>query len=220
RKRLRRIYLVATVFTSIGLLQMGAIKLVSPRLLHSLPVPSFMWLVIALVCMALLVCSELLNKFPVNWTLSIVAIESITFSVVGYSWNQISYRYASGALIIVFLLNTLMYLLGAFLPLRILPGYRVALGATFVFVIGYVLFSCIVYAADMQNLFLIVDSWCLLYLLLLELYTATLIHHRRIRNMISREYVFSATLITSYFLYMSHIISSIAYKSFESAVHR
>ncbi|XP_030565243.1 uncharacterized protein LOC115765719 [Drosophila novamexicana] len=207
--RLERIYLVASLFTGIGMGQLVLIKAARFDLHEIVPVPSFMWLVIALVCLVLLVFTELFNKFPINWTLGTVTVESMTLCVICYNWTTIKFMYATIIVVTILATNLFLYLMGAFLPLSFLPGYKTMLVTTIVFIIVYILLVVVVFAIKMPVLMVLVDSWSLLYMLPLTLYGSTIIHHRRSEYLVSEEYVLSATIITAFLLYMIHLLASV-----------
>lgn len=206
--RLQRIYIVAALFILFGLMQLMIIKILHIKLIDSLPVPSLMWMIIALVCLLLMVFAELFNKFPINWTLGIVAVESVTLCTVCYKWNHLPVLHAAIILSTVIVIHLILYALGACLPLALLPGYYGMLYITIVYIVIYIFISIIVLALARPNLRLMIDFWSFLYMMALMLYTSTLIHHRRLPNMISEEYILSATVIASFFLFMIYLFTN------------
>ncbi|KAL7729652.1 hypothetical protein ACLKA6_007928 [Drosophila palustris] len=206
--RLHKIYLVAASLIMFGLIQLMTIKGIDIKLVDSLPVPSLMWIVIALVCLLLMVFTELFNNFPINWTLGVVAVESVTLCTVCYKWNHLPVITAVAILISVICIHVMLYALGACLPLALLPGYYGMLYTTIAFIVVYIFLSIIIFALAKPDLKIIIDIWTFLYMIPLILYTATLIHHRRLPHMKSVEYILSATVIAIYFLFMVYLFTT------------
>ncbi|XP_062124323.1 uncharacterized protein LOC133837541 isoform X3 [Drosophila sulfurigaster albostrigata] len=150
--RLQKIYLIAIVLVMIGILQLVILKAMHIKLIDSVPVPNFMYMVIALVCIVLMVYTELFNEYPVNWTLGIVAVECVTLCTISSKWNHLPVLYASIVLGVVLIVNIMLYMLGACLPLILLPGYYGILFITIVFIIMYIFLSIIVFILSSPNL--------------------------------------------------------------------
>ncbi|XP_032596542.1 uncharacterized protein LOC116805847 [Drosophila grimshawi] len=206
--RLARIYIVAAAMTLIALGQLTAFRIVD--MTECVPMPSFMWLVIAMVCKCLLIFMELFDKFPVNWTLGFVAVESMTLCVGSYYWPKMERFHTVIVVFIVIGTNFCLYLMGTFLPVFILPSYNFMLVLTIVFVIVYIFLIILLHSLSMRMIFVLaIEIWTILYLIPLMLYASTLIQQRRLVNMMSQEYMLSATIITTMFLYMLHVVTSI-----------
>ncbi|KAH8381632.1 hypothetical protein KR093_009676, partial [Drosophila rubida] len=157
--RVYKIYSVAAFLITIGIFQLGILKGFCIDLVDSVPVPNFMSMLIALVCILLLVFTELFNQYPVNWTLGIVAVESVTLCTISSKWNNLPFWYAINILAIVLLLNIVFHLLGAFLPLMLLPGYYSMIFITIVFIIVYIFLSVVLFILSNLNLMVIIDLW-------------------------------------------------------------
>lgn len=210
-KRLQKVHVVALLFLTIGLAQLFGSKFLITDETRSLPLPSFMWMMVALVCLVLIVYSELHDKFPVNWTLAFVANLSMTLSVMGYSWSHLTMIDCWKAVGIVLLLNVTINFLALYLPVKVLPSFGFTLTATIFFVIGYTVITIVVFAIRKMFLFMIVDVWCLIYMCLLMFYAGTLINNRHYENFASQEYILSATFIAHFFFYQLHLVASILY---------
>lgn len=210
-KRLQKVHAAALFFLIIGLAQLFGSKLLLTDEARSLPLPSFMWILVALVCLVLIVYSELHDKFPVNWTLAFVANLSMTLSVMGYSWSHLSIANCWKAVAIVLVLNFTINFLALYLPVKVLPGFGFTLTATILFVIGYTVITIVVFALSKMSLFMIVDTWCLIYMCLLMFYAGTLINNRHYENFASQEYILSAAFIAHFFFYQLHLVASIIY---------
>ncbi|KAH8311842.1 hypothetical protein KR044_008245, partial [Drosophila immigrans] len=200
-----KIYLVAFMLTLLGITQMVITKTLHLKLVASVPVPNFMYMVIALVCIVLLVFTELFNEYPVNWTLGAVAVECITLCTISNKWNQLPPVYAAWILAAVVAANIILYMLGAFLPLILLPDYYGMLIITIVFILVYVFISIIVLLLGQRYLFVVIELWNLLYMLPFTIYASTLIHHRRSPHMMSEEYILSATVLSTFFLFTIYL---------------
>lgn len=210
-KRLQKVHASALVFLTMGLVQLFGSKYLLTAQTHSLPLPSFVWMMVALVCLVLIVYSELHDKFPVNWTLAFVANLSMTLSVMGYSWSQLSMADCLKSAGVVLLLNLTINFLALYLPVKVLPGFGFTLTATILFVVGYTVIIIVVFALSKIWLFIIADSWCLIYMCLLMFYAGTLINNRHYENFASQEYILSATFIAHFFFYQLHFVASIYY---------
>lgn len=210
-KRLQKVHLVAFIFLTIGLAQLFGSKYLLAAETRSLPLPDFMWMMVALVCLVLIVYSELHDKFPVNWTLAFVANLSMTLSVMGHSWSRLSIADCGKSVVVVLLLNFTIHCLALYLPVKVLPGFGFTLTATILFVVGYTVITIVVFAVSKFWLFIIVDSWCLIYMCILMFYAGTLINNRHYQNFASQEYILSATFIAHFFFYQLNLVTSIYY---------
>lgn len=208
RKRMEKVYLVALLFVAIGLSQMAIARITKFDLRGTVPMPSFMWLVTGLVCIILMVYTELHDTFPVNWTLGFVTVESMTFCVICYDWTSTSSWLASVVVLATLVLNVIVYGMAASCPLRCIPTYRVMMIATIVYTVVYILIVIVVFSVH-KGYLVLVEGWTFLYVTLLSFYSASLVHNRHLDVYRSDEYMLSATLISSMFLYMIHLVLAI-----------
>ncbi|XP_017844818.1 uncharacterized protein LOC108601432 [Drosophila busckii] len=208
RRRLLKIYLICGALLSLGYFQLILIKFVPHDLGDSLPLSSYMWLVISLVCMMLMVFTELFNKFPINLMLALICVECLTLCALCYHWYQLARLDAMGILVLSLITSAVLCLMGAKLPLKMLPNNFVMLIITIVFIIVYIFLNIFIYAFSKPKIMLFVDGWSMLFSIPLTLYTTTLVHQRRVASLLSDEYILSSTFLSSFNLYMVHLIAS------------
>lgn len=216
-QRLRKVNATAIVFLTFGLLQLAGFRFIKTQEKHSLLVPGFMWVLIIIICLCLIVYAELYDKFPVNWTLALVVVESSTMSVMGFIWLRLSQQEAWVSVVIATIINLIIHTLSLYLPLESLPGYQISLTLTFVYVLSFMCSSIINCVLRLSILYYIVDFISLGYNCLLMLYAGTLIRNRRHTNIMSREYILSAAFIAYFYFNSIQLVSSIVYDVIEES---
>lgn len=213
--RFEKIYLVTFLFLSSGICQMALTRTVNFNMRGTVPVASFMWMVISLVCLILMVYTELFNTFPINWTLGCVTVESMTLCVICCDWATIDSWWAGGIVLTVLVINVIVYTVASCCPLCYIPNYKVMLMATIVFIVGYILIVTVGFAINMLGFLVIIYSWTFLYMILMSLYGGSLVHNRRVIFYRSEEFILSATMISSFVLYMIHLLLAIVNNSWD-----
>ncbi|TDG39040.1 hypothetical protein AWZ03_014538 [Drosophila navojoa] len=208
KKRMEKVYLVTLLFVASGLSQMAIARTTRFDLRGTVPMPCLMWLVTGLVCIILMVYTELHDTFPINWTLGFVTVESMTLCVICYDWTSMSSWLASLVVLAVLVVNVIVYGIASSCPLCCIPTYRAMLIATIVYTIVYVLIVIVVFSVH-KGYLVLADGWTFLYVTLMSFYSASLVHNRHMDVYRSDEYMLSATLISSMFLYMIHLLLAV-----------
>ncbi|XP_033164768.1 uncharacterized protein LOC117143943 [Drosophila mauritiana] len=204
------VYLIHAVLSACAVIQLVVLrvcntdfgKLISPS------VPSFVWLLLAVGCVLIMAYVYLANQCPCNGLLAIVIVEVIVIFVNCHRWARLSMLWMAGVLTIVLALNVMLYLMGVYLPLKILPGSIFMIVLTFCCIAIVVSIYLVVYLNGNRYMMRYVSMVSLIYVASLILFTITVIHQRRFEHTDRTEYVLQATVLAMLFVYMIHPLST------------
>ncbi|XP_034661423.1 uncharacterized protein LOC117896977 [Drosophila subobscura] len=202
----RRVYTILIIFVTVGLLQLVIVKACDYDFYLYCPVPSFMWLLIALGCLMTLLCVPLGHDFPINYLLGIIATEALTLSVLNRDYMLLTVPWSYGILVVAIILSICLYLIGIFMPLKLLPGPLTILVVTIVAIAT--LFSLLItrLVLHYESLEFYITVMTLLYVMLIVVFTITMVHDRRLQPLPQEQSMLPVIVLAALFFYMVHMI--------------
>ncbi|XP_039491940.1 uncharacterized protein LOC120451979 [Drosophila santomea] len=211
KKHLGWVYVIHTVLSSFAVVQLVALRICNQDFaeLISPSVPSFVWLLLAVACVLIMAYVYVASQCPCNGLLAIVVVEVVAIFVNCHRWARLSLPWMAGVLIIVLILNVLLYMMGIYLPLKLLPGSVVMLVLTLCCIVIVVSIYLIVYLNGNRYMMRYVSMVSLIYVAALILFTIPVVHQRRYVDADRSEYVLQATVLAMLFVYMIHPLSTI-----------
>lgn len=88
----RNVYANLAILSTVSIIQMLIVSLFSVEVSQMLPVPAFLWLIMAFAILTLLNCTPRLRyKAPYNWLLAIVIVECVTLFTLHFHFLVYSY---------------------------------------------------------------------------------------------------------------------------------
>ncbi|EDV49612.1 uncharacterized protein LOC6551969 [Drosophila erecta] len=210
RKHIGWVYAIHTVLSALAVVQLVTLRLCNQDFseLISPSVPSFVWLLLALGCVLIMGFVYVASQCPCNGLLAIVVVEVMVIFVNCHRWARLSMSWMAGVLAIVLVLNVLLYMMGIYLPLKLLPGTIFILVLTLCCIVIVVSIYLIVYLNGNRYMMRYVSMVSLIYVATLVLFTIPVIHQRRFEQADRTEFVLQATVLAMLFVYMIHPLST------------
>ncbi|XP_017133618.1 uncharacterized protein LOC108150156 [Drosophila elegans] len=210
-RHLIRVYVIHVVLSVLAVAQLVSLRIYNLdfAVLIGPTVPSFVWLLLALGCLIFLAFVFMAHQCPCNYLLAIVIVELIVLFVNSHQWPRVSIPWMGGVLAIVLILNLLLYVMGIYLPLIVLPGIIFIMVVTLVCVVIVVSIYVIVYLNGNRYMLRYVAMVSLFYVAIIVLFTITVVHQRRFDYVAQADYVLQASVLAMLFVYLIHVISTI-----------
>ncbi|KAH8354475.1 hypothetical protein KR084_012050 [Drosophila pseudotakahashii] len=211
RRHLIWVYMLHAVLSTSAVIQLVTLRVLKQDfgVLISPTIPSFLWLFLAVVCVLVLAFVYFANQCPCNCLLAIVIVELMVLFVNSEMWPRVSLSWVAGVLIIVLILSILLYMMGIFLPLKVLPGPVFMIILTLCCLVIVVSIYVIVYLNGNRYMLRYVSMVSLLYAATLILFTITVVHQRRFEYMDRSDNVLQAAVLAMILVYMIHVVSTI-----------
>nr|XP_044250181.1 uncharacterized protein LOC108062739 [Drosophila takahashii] len=211
RRHLIWVYLLHAILSTCAVIQLVTLRVLKKDFgkLISPTIPSFLWLLLAVACVMILAFVYFANQCPCNCLLAIVIVELMVLFVNSEMWPRVSMSWVAGVLIIVVILSILLYMMGIFLPLKVLPGPVFMIILTLCCLVIVVSIYVIVYLNGNRYMLRYVSMVSLLYAATLILFTITVVHQRRFEYMDRSDNVLQASVLALIFVYMIHVVSTI-----------
>ncbi|XP_022216238.2 uncharacterized protein LOC111070180 [Drosophila obscura] len=220
----RKVYTILVIFAGIGLLQVVIVKACDYDFYRACPVPSYVWLLIALGCLMTLLCVPLAHDFPINYLLGIIAVEALTLSVFSRDFMLLRMTWSMGILTTAIILSICLYLIGIFMPLKVLPGpltmFIISIMAIIIFI--SLLITRLVIRDESLEFYITVLS--LLYVTLIVVFVVTIVHDRRLEPLPQEKSMLPVIVLAALFFYMIHMIGvtvlyAVHYLKIKSAIN-
>nr|XP_016931430.2 uncharacterized protein LOC108010933 [Drosophila suzukii] len=205
------VYVLHAALTTFAVIQLVTLRVMKQNfgLLLSPTVPSFVWLLLAVGCVLILAFVYLANHCPCNCLLAIVIVEMVVIFVNCEQWPRVSLPWMGGILVIVLVLNILLYMMGIYLPLKLLPGHVFMIIVTLCCLVITVSIYIIVYLNGNRYILRYASMVSLLYAATLILFTVTVVHQRRYEYVDRQDNVLQASILAMLFVYMIDVLSTI-----------
>lgn len=149
----RNVYANLAILSTVSVIQILVVTLIGAKVSKILPVPAFLWLIIAFAVLTLLNCTPRLRyKAPYNWLLAIVIVECVSLFTLHFNFLVFSYVMIGCGVLAVLCVICFTYW-GAKGPKRYMPNATsaaVIAGTAFV-----AMFLFLVLAVFKSNLFLL-----------------------------------------------------------------
>ncbi|XP_030374275.1 uncharacterized protein LOC115623870 [Scaptodrosophila lebanonensis] len=210
KKSKSKIYTVGLILVAISLAQLIVLKVLDVDLQKYVPVPGFVWMMVALICMTIMICTDLFSVYPINWLLAILIVEVVTFGVAVGRWTLVTMEVAFMVVGITLFITILLHLLGAFCPLYMLPGTIAMFILIAAFIIVFLALQALMYFSHDQSYRIYIDVTLVVWIVSVTVYSATIIHERRAES-ITDDFLMSAMFITVFYMILLSALISIAH---------
>ncbi|KAH8382370.1 hypothetical protein KR009_003214, partial [Drosophila setifemur] len=167
-------------------------------------VPSNMWLLVCCSCLAILTCVDMSRSCPINYLLACITVESsVCFILCSLKLNL---PWTIGIIGFVLAACILLFMIGIFMPLKVLPGFVAVIVCTLTLLVSTAFMYVIVYFNG--NRFLMRYVWKISFVFeaILVVFTITVVHQRRFGYLAQSDHVFQATILAFLFVFMFHSI--------------
>ncbi|XP_016959969.1 uncharacterized protein LOC108031244 [Drosophila biarmipes] len=211
KRHLIWVYALHAALTTSAVMQLLTLRILKQDFGKSISptVPSFLWLVMAMACVLILAFVYLANHCPCNCLLAIVIVEMVVIFVNCEQWPRVSLPWVAGVLVIVLILNIVLYMMGIYMPLKLLPGHVFMIIVTLCCLVIIISIYVIVYLNGNRYVLRYASMVSLLYAATLILFTITVVHQRRYEYMDRSDNVLQASVLAMLFVYMIDVISTI-----------
>ncbi|XP_017083580.2 two pore potassium channel c [Drosophila eugracilis] len=211
RKTILCVYSIHAFLSLFAVLQLIVFRILEMDFAESISptIPTFVWLLIAMGCIVVLAFVNLANHCPCNCLLAIIGAEVVMIFVNSNKWCELSYLWICVVLMIVASINIILYIIGIYVPLKLLPGNLFIIVLTLCCVVIVISIYSVVYLNGNRYMLRYVSMISLFYAMVLVVFTVTVVHQRRSEYLDRSDYVLQGAILAMIFVYMIHALTMI-----------
>jgi len=174
-----QVYFFAIVFCLLSMLPWLIISATGVVVGQSIPVPSFVWLILAFICLVILsCCGQVRFKYPCNRILTFITVLLITLCGSYYMfminiWVLLVALMASGSFVV------LLSVCGAICPLKVLPNEFAASILMAICIILLFTLGILMFFLRSPVIYLVISFVLIILVVTMGLYQSQCIHGRR-----------------------------------------
>ncbi|KAH8267629.1 hypothetical protein KR018_009329, partial [Drosophila ironensis] len=167
---------------------------------------SYVFLLLALLSFLIVSFVKVANTFPVNYTLSVVIVESAVCFIASYRWSKLDFGGALIIILFVLAINFVLISLGIWVPIKYLPGTMCVSVLTLCFAFVMVIIFVITYVKGDRYAIRYASMASLIYASIIFQFTITVVHQRRFDFLSQNNHVLQATTLAFLYVYMVYAL--------------